>query len=128
MCVSEYALTMKSIATRFDTCHFIKLWQIHIIYRIACWEAISVVEFCSVHDVMPITDPVVSGVEGKAVANLPLPVQGDLVVLEQQVNRPRAKLGEAGESRTVAWGMTSVLVAMYVINFADKAVLGIIAQ
>ncbi|MDJ0429937.1 MFS transporter [Rhodococcus qingshengii] len=50
------------------------------------------------------------------------------MVLEQQVNRPRAKLGEAGESRTVAWGMTSVLVAMYVINFADKAVLGIIAQ
>ncbi len=50
------------------------------------------------------------------------------MVLEQQVSRPRAKLGEAGESRTVAWGMTSVLVAMYVINFADKAVLGIIAQ
>ncbi|OYD66672.1 sugar phosphate permease [Rhodococcus sp. OK302] len=50
------------------------------------------------------------------------------MVLEQQVNRTRAKLGEAGESRTVAWGMTSVLVAMYVINFADKAVLGIIAQ
>ncbi|WP_441347220.1 MFS transporter [Rhodococcus sp. OK302] len=44
------------------------------------------------------------------------------------MNRTRAKLGEAGESRTVAWGMTSVLVAMYVINFADKAVLGIIAQ
>ena len=50
------------------------------------------------------------------------------MVLEQQVNRTRAKLGEGGESRTVAWGMTSVLVAMYVINFADKAVLGIIAQ
>lgn len=86
------------------------------------------IESCPAGNVTPITESGKSGANGEVVANLPLPVQGDLVVLEQQVNRPRAKLGEAGESRTVAWGMTSVLVAMYVINFADKAVLGIIAQ
>ena len=36
--------------------------------------------------------------------------------------------GPAGESRKAAWGLTSLLVALYVINYADKAVLGIIAQ
>lgn len=38
------------------------------------------------------------------------------------------RLGPAGESRNAAWGLTSLLVALYVINYADKAVLGIIAQ
>lgn len=33
----------------------------------------------------------------------------------------------AGSSRR-AWGLTSLLVALYVVNYADKAVLGIIAQ
>ncbi len=38
------------------------------------------------------------------------------------------KLGPRGESRVGAWGITSLLVSLYVINYADKAVLGIIAQ
>ena len=32
------------------------------------------------------------------------------------------------DSRRTAWGLTGLLVALYVINYADKAVLGIIAQ
>ncbi|QNG21541.1 MFS transporter [Rhodococcus triatomae] len=32
------------------------------------------------------------------------------------------------ESRRTAWGLTSLLVVLYVVNYADKAVLGIIAQ
>ena len=32
------------------------------------------------------------------------------------------------ESRTTAWGLTGLLVLLYVINWADKAVLGIVAQ
>lgn len=38
------------------------------------------------------------------------------------------RLGPAGESRRVAWSLTGLLVTLYVINYADKAVLGIIAQ
>ncbi|MFW0785513.1 MFS transporter [Gordonia sp. CPCC 206044] len=34
----------------------------------------------------------------------------------------------ASGSRRRAWGLTSLLVALYVVNYADKAVLGIIAQ
>ena len=37
-------------------------------------------------------------------------------------------LGPRGESRAGAWGLTALLVSLYVINYADKAVLGIIAQ
>ncbi|KAF0969595.1 MULTISPECIES: MFS transporter [Gordonia] len=37
-------------------------------------------------------------------------------------------LGPLGESRLTAWGLTSLLVSLYVINYADKAVLGIIAK
>ncbi|MCX2963497.1 MFS transporter [Gordonia aquimaris] len=33
-----------------------------------------------------------------------------------------------GALRRRAWGLTSLLVALYVVNYADKAVLGIIAQ
>ena len=33
-----------------------------------------------------------------------------------------------GESRRRAWGLTGLLVSLYVINYAGKAVLGIIAQ
>ncbi|MGV9669953.1 MFS transporter [Gordonia sp. NPDC003504] len=36
--------------------------------------------------------------------------------------------GGFGESRRTAWGLTGLLVALYVVNYADKAVLGIIAQ
>ncbi|MBV6761787.1 MFS transporter [Rhodococcus opacus] len=32
------------------------------------------------------------------------------------------------ESRSRAWGLTALLVLLYVVNYADKAVLGIIAQ
>ena len=34
----------------------------------------------------------------------------------------------ASNSRSRAWGMTSLLVLLYIINWSDKAVLGIIAQ
>jgi sugar phosphate permease len=34
----------------------------------------------------------------------------------------------AGESRATAWGFTGLLVALYVVNWADKAVLGLAAQ
>ncbi|OLM17357.1 hypothetical protein Ae707Ps1_1616 [Pseudonocardia sp. Ae707_Ps1] len=36
--------------------------------------------------------------------------------------------GERGESRATAWGVTFTLVALYVLNYADKAVLGLVAQ
>ena len=32
------------------------------------------------------------------------------------------------ESRSRAWGLTGLVVLLYVVNYADKAVLGIIAQ
>lgn len=37
-------------------------------------------------------------------------------------------VGPLGESRLTAWSLTSLLVSLYVINYADKAVLGIIAK
>ncbi|NLU84570.1 MFS transporter [Rhodococcus sp. HNM0569] len=44
----------------------------------------------------------------------------------------KSALGEVvapgAESRRRAWGLTSLLVLIYVVNYADKAVLGIIAQ
>ncbi len=36
--------------------------------------------------------------------------------------------GQLGESRTRAWGVTLTLVLLYVVNQADKAVMGLIAQ
>ncbi|MEO9330462.1 MFS transporter [Gordonia aurantiaca] len=42
--------------------------------------------------------------------------------------RRRGGVGPLGESRLTAWGLTSLLVTLYVINYADKAVLGIIAK
>lgn len=42
---------------------------------------------------------------------------------------PRKPLiGERSESRTRAWSMTMVLVVLYIINWGDKAVLGLVAQ
>lgn len=40
----------------------------------------------------------------------------------------RGGVGPLGERRLTAWGLTSLLVSLYVINYADKAVLGIIAK
>jgi hypothetical protein len=34
----------------------------------------------------------------------------------------------AGESRAKAWGFTGLLMFLYVVNWADKAVLGLVAQ
>ncbi|PBC54962.1 MFS transporter [Rhodococcus sp. ACPA1] len=50
------------------------------------------------------------------------------MVADQRTTRRLSALGDAGESRRTAWGLTGVLVLMYMVNFADKAVLGIIAQ
>lgn len=41
---------------------------------------------------------------------------------------PGAPLTEGGESRLTAWRFTSLLIVLYVINWADKAVLGLAAQ
>ncbi len=39
-----------------------------------------------------------------------------------------AEAAHGSESRHRAWGLTSLLVLLYVVNYADKAVFGIIAQ
>jgi len=41
---------------------------------------------------------------------------------------PSAAPSQAGESRAKAWGFTGLLVSLYVVNWADKAVLGLAAQ
>ncbi|TXG89936.1 MFS transporter [Rhodococcus rhodnii] len=40
----------------------------------------------------------------------------------------RTIVAPGSESRRTAWGFTALLVTLYVVNYADKAVLGIIAQ
>jgi predicted MFS family arabinose efflux permease len=40
----------------------------------------------------------------------------------------RPLLGERRESRVQAWNLTMILVVLYVINWSDKAVLGLVAQ
>jgi sugar phosphate permease len=41
---------------------------------------------------------------------------------------PRPPIGQRRESRAQAWNLTMVLVVLYVINWGDKAVLGLVAQ
>jgi sugar phosphate permease len=41
---------------------------------------------------------------------------------------PSRRVGEQGESRVNAWSVTLVLFALYVVNWGDKAVLGLVAQ
>lgn len=45
-----------------------------------------------------------------------------------QPTRTPDTLAPGAESRRRAWGLTALLVTLYVVNYADKAVLGIIAQ
>jgi MFS transporter, ACS family, hexuronate transporter len=54
------------------------------------------------------------------------PIKADRAIADGAI----ASAGEpaAAGSRRRAWGLTSLLVALYVVNYADKAVLGIIAQ
>lgn len=42
--------------------------------------------------------------------------------------RSPATLAPGSESRTTAWGFTALVVALYVVNWGDKAVLGLVAQ
>lgn len=42
--------------------------------------------------------------------------------------KPRTKAGKKPESRTTAWGLTMVLMALYTINYSDKLLLGLVAQ
>lgn len=44
------------------------------------------------------------------------------------VAAPQSPSGPARESRGTAWGFTGLLVSLYVVNWADKAVLGLAAQ
>src|SRR5437763_12080948 len=41
---------------------------------------------------------------------------------------PSSRAGEQGESRVKAWSVTLVLFALYVVNWGDKTVLGLVAQ
>ncbi|MHA6799494.1 MFS transporter [Bounagaea algeriensis] len=41
---------------------------------------------------------------------------------------PSNDTGVAAEPRTKAWGFTGILVLLYIVNWGDKAVLGIVAQ
>src|SRR3954467_812052 len=40
----------------------------------------------------------------------------------------RPLLGQRRESRVQAWNLTMILVVLYVVNWSDKAVLGLVAQ
>lgn len=44
------------------------------------------------------------------------------------VTTPPVAPADPGESRATAWGFTGLLVSLYVVNWADKAVLGLAAQ
>ncbi|HEY5858357.1 MAG TPA: MFS transporter [Aldersonia sp.] len=41
---------------------------------------------------------------------------------------PASPSGTVGESRTKAWGFTGMLMILYTINWADKAIYGLVAQ
>ncbi|WP_405483448.1 MFS transporter [Streptomyces sp. NBC_00009] len=40
----------------------------------------------------------------------------------------RPSLGEQNESRAQAWSLTAVVVVLYIVNWSDKAILGLVAQ